>query len=242
VAEIGEVAYGDNRITYRVRRSARRRTTLQITLDPEVGVVVSVPKRTSAKAIREFVAARAGWIVRRASERVLRPEPRQFVDGETLPYLGRPAPLHVQPGAGARVSIDLREGMFCIVAPLRLDGADRRAAIERALIAWYRKRGAEEFAGRVERWSQVAGYRPKAVLVRDQRRRWGSCGADGTLRFNWRLILADPTLIDYVVVHELAHLQARGHGKEFWAEVARLMPDYQVHRRTLREVGPGLGL
>jgi predicted metal-dependent hydrolase len=242
VTETGVVTFGGTNIAYQVRRSARRRKTLQITLDPEVGVVVSVPKRTPAKAIHEFVAHRAEWIVRRASEQVLRPKSRRFANGETLPYLGKQVPVSVQPGAGARVTVKLQTGMFCIVAPLRLAAEERRAAIERALITWYRRRAAEELTDRVDGWSRIAGYRANAVLVRDQRRRWGSCGQDGTLRFNWRLIMAAPALIDYVVVHELAHLQVRNHSKEFWAEVARLMPEYQIHRRALREVGPGLGL
>jgi predicted metal-dependent hydrolase len=242
VAETGVVAFGDTSVSYQVRRSARRRKTLQITLDPEAGVVVFVPKRTPARAIQEFVAGRAEWIVRRASEQVLRPKSRQFVDGESLPYLGMQIPIRVQPGSVARVMVDLESEVFCIVVPFRPSPEQRRVAIERALIAWYRKRALDELANRVESWSRIAGYRPTAVLVRDQRRRWGSCGPDGTLRFNWRLILAAPALIDYVVVHELAHLRVRNHGKEFWAEVARLMPDYQIHRRTLREVGLGLGL
>src|SRR5258708_7883344 len=130
MSETGVVTFGDTSISYQVRRSARRRKTLQITLDPEVGVVVSVPKRTPPKAIQEFVSRRAGWIFQHASEQVLRPKSRQFATGETLPYLGEQIPIRVQPGTGARVTVDLQPGIFCIVAPLRLEAEDRRAAIE----------------------------------------------------------------------------------------------------------------
>jgi predicted metal-dependent hydrolase len=80
------------------------------------------------------------------------------------------------------------------------------------------------------------------VLIRAQRQRWGSCGPDGTLRFNWRILMAPPTLIDYVVVHELAHLRYKHHDSAFWAEVSRLLPDYQLRRARLKEVGPRLSL
>ncbi len=75
------------------------------------------------------------------------------------------------------------------------------------------------------------------VLVRDQRQRWGSCAPDGTLRFNWRVVMLTPTLMEYVVVHELSHLNVASHSKEYWAVVASLLPDAQQRRRRLRKAG-----
>lgn len=105
---------------------------------------------------------------------------------------------------------------------------------------WYKARASERLLVRTEYWAQRAGYAPTAVLVRDQRQRWGSCSPDGTLRFNWRIVMAAPALIDYVVVHELAHLRQRTHSAAFWIEVARLIPDYLLRRSRLKEVGPTL--
>jgi hypothetical protein len=79
-------------------------------------------------------------------------------------------------------------------------------------------------------------------MIRNQRRRWGSCSADGTLRFNWRLVMAPPAIIEYVVVHELAHLRVPNHSPAFWAEVARFIPDYKARRTALRQLGPSLSL
>jgi predicted metal-dependent hydrolase len=81
---------------------------------------------------------------------------------------------------------------------------------------------------------------PSRVLVRDQRRRWGSCAPDGTLRFNWRILMAPPHVVDYVVVHELAHLSVRNHSSTFWAEVERILPRYREAQATLKQVGPSL--
>ena len=80
------------------------------------------------------------------------------------------------------------------------------------------------------------------MLVRDQRRRWGSCAHDGTLRFNWRVMMLEPALIEYVVVHELAHLTVPNHSPEFWAAVSAALPDVPDLRRRLREVGSALPL
>jgi predicted metal-dependent hydrolase len=126
---------------------------------------------------------------------------------------------------------------LAISVPHSLDGSDRRAAVGEALAKWYRRRAAERLGASVARWVAIIGATPKRVLVADQRRRWGSCAADGTLRFNWRIVMADPALLDYVVVHELAHLKQRNHSSAFWAEVAAWMPDYQVRRAQLKESG-----
>jgi predicted metal-dependent hydrolase len=80
------------------------------------------------------------------------------------------------------------------------------------------------------------------VLIRNQRRRWGSCGGDGTLRFNWRLVHAARPLLDCVVVHELAHLAVRNHSSDFWAQVAQIMPDHLERRAALRAIGRRLML
>ncbi len=90
----------------------------------------------------------------------------------------------------------------------------------------------------VERWSPVLGCRPSRVIVRSYKRRWGSCSADGTLRFNWRLTLLDLSALDYVVVHELAHLRERNHARAFWALVAQALPDFKERRLMLRFAHP----
>jgi predicted metal-dependent hydrolase len=88
----------------------------------------------------------------------------------------------------------------------------------------------------VLRWAERMGCAPGPVLVRDQKRIWGSCARDGTIRLNWRLVLLPADLIDYVVVHELTHLTVRNHQPEFWAAVATVLPDYKQRRSRLRHV------
>lgn len=119
-----------------------------------------------------------------------------------------------------------------------LTGSGRRARRPRRVEAWYRERAPLKLPPRVARIGRLLGVRPKDVLIRNQRRRWASCAPDGTLRFNWRAIMAPPTLFDYVVAHELAHLRVRGHTTEYWAVVAQAVPDYRLRRERLREIGP----
>ena len=132
---------------------------------------------------------------------------------------------------------------FRVTVPNTLDGSDRSESIRRAVVGWYRGRAAERLPDVVERWWPRLGRGEKSrILVRDQRQRWGSCAPDGTLRFNWRAMMLKPALIEYVVVHELAHLTHRNHSTDFWGLLSKAMPDAQQRRKSLREEGRALPL
>lgn len=233
-AEAGSITVEAAEIAYTVVRSKRRKRTIEIRVDPQRGVLVAVPRRTPAAEVAELVRRRAGWILRRASELAHRPEPKQLLSGESLPYLGGQVSLLVEPGEAKHVSVNFDGPGITVFVPGNLDGDERRLAVAAGLERWYRGRAAEDLGARVALWWPVVGSEPRDVLVCDQRRRWGSCSADGMLRFNWRLVQLDPVLIDYVVVHELAHLRVRDHSARFWAEVGRVQPDFALRRQRLR--------
>ena len=236
-----EVQSGEATIEYEVRWSRRRRKTVEIRVDGD-RVVVAAPARTPLEEIAAFVLKRATWILRHRPDGRARAARRRFVTGESVPYLGRDVRLVAEPSDGPDATVRLVRGSFELRAPDELPGEERRERIVEAFERWYRTRAEERIPARVDHWSALTGLRPTGVLIRNQRRRWGSCSADGTLRFNWRLILAASALLDYVVVHELAHLAVPNHSADFWTEVARLMPDHLERRATLRAIGPGLTL
>jgi predicted metal-dependent hydrolase len=238
--ECGEVRFGNTVIEYTVLRSRRRRKTVEITLDPADGVLVAVPIATPSDQVRDVVAKRASWIIRRSAAPALTPRPKLFVSGESIPYLGRQIRLSVEPAQVRKAHAFFRHWRFGVVVPQDVQGQERRAAVRGALTRWYRRRAAERLSERTAHWSRLTGITPTAVHIRDQRQRWASCSANGALHFNWRIVMAPPALIDYVIIHELVHLRIRGHSSTFWAEVARLMPDCRLRRARLKEIGPWL--
>lgn len=242
MSEEDHVRYGNSSICYAVMRSARRKKTIEITLDPTEGILVAAPVAASAQAIRDIVLKRASWILARADEGVLQPKPKLFVSGETLPYLGREVRMDVTHADVPAVRLRFSHWAFDLTVPSRLDGEERRTMVRTAFLKWYRRRAADAVRRSVTRWSGLLGVTPTGVAVRDQRQRWGSCGPDGTLRFNWRIVMSDASLLDYVVVHELAHLMHRNHSREFWTTVERVMPDFRLRRQRLKEVGPRLAM
>lgn len=111
-----------------------------------------------------------------------------------------------------------------------------------ALESRYRIAAASYFPKRVAYYQTLTGGSYTRITIRDQKTRWGSCSSRGTLSFNWRLMLAPPAVLDYVVLHELCHLTHMNHSKEFWNSIASIMPDYKVHRTWLKEHGRELTL
>ena len=234
------VRFGDTTIEYEVRRSPRRRKTVEITVDGG-GVRVAAPVRTPDDELRAVVRKRASWILRHASEAILQAAAKRFVSGETLPYLGRNVRMVVTTGDVRWLQIRFDHWRFRIVVPQGMDGSVRYDAIRRAAVRWYRTRAAERLPASVEHWWPRLGRGERSrVLIRDQRQRWGSCSPDGTLRFNWRAMMLPPALIEYIIVHELAHLTHRNHSANFWGLLARAMPDAQERRTRLGEAGRAL--
>lgn len=236
--ERASVEFNGRLIEYTVVRSTRRKKTIEITLDPERGVLVRSPARTTRKDIAELVQKRAGWILNHATEDVLDPTPRRFADGETLLYLGEQIPIVASTAPDRRVSVSLEDGAFQIATPTGISEEDGAAAVKEVVERWYRREAARLLPDTVLRWQgKVSRKKPTQVLIRSQRRRWGSCSSDGSIRLNWRIVMAEPALIDYVVVHELAHLAVMDHSPRYWQKVESAMPDYRLRRKRLNEMG-----
>lgn len=231
------VQFGRTRIAYDIRRSSRR-STVSVTVAPPGQVVLTAPATTPVERLDRVVLKKGQWIVSRLHRvRPLEPAlpPREFVTGETFLYLGRQFRLLVRPGAPG---VRLAEGRFVVQA--KPGPPSEQPAVVRALLCdWYRRHAVARLEEQTRRWAVRLGVEAPSVRVRDQERRWGSCAA-GVVRFNWRIIQAPVRLVDYVVVHELAHLCHDDHGRAFWSKVGQALPDYETRREALRHLGPRL--
>ena len=192
MTERGEITFGDTKIKYQVVRSPRRRKTIEVTVDAPGAVRVAAPVDTPAEQVEEIVRRRARWIIRHDGAATAGAPPRRFVSGESLPYLGRSVRLTVHPTDGTGVAVRFHHWEFDVDVPRSLQGEERIEKVRAAFEAWYRDRASKKLPPQVERIASLLGVQPKAVLIRDQRRRWASCAPDGTLRFNWRAVMAPP--------------------------------------------------
>ena len=236
--ETSAITWGDTRLPYTIRRSARRRKTVAVTVDAAGEVLLVAPEHFTTSRLDAVVGRKAAWIVRRvrrAQAHAPPLSPREFVSGESILYLGRHYRLKVYPeGTG---EVKLRGGWLHVPAAA---GAGQTAHVRAAVIFWFRRHAAERLPERVETWRRKAGVTMTRVVIADQQKRWGSCDRNGTIRLNWRIIQAPMRLVDYVVVHELVHLRHRGHGRDYWQALGRVMPDYERRREDLSQRGIGM--
>ncbi len=229
------IQYGDTTITYEVIRSERRKKTIQtkISLDR---VRVLAPAHTPDQELEDLVRKQAPWILKKRQALTNRPAPKRFVTGETMPYLGEDFPLVVDTDSFIRPWIRFEDGHFLFDAPPQMGEEERRELISNGFIEWYRQKAEEFLPEQVDYWLPfVAGHREPRILIRDQKRRWASCSSDGTLRFNWRVMMLDPELIDYLVVHELTHFLVMNHSPAFWESMAFVMPDARGRSKQLNK-------
>ncbi|MGI8800742.1 MAG: M48 family metallopeptidase [Solirubrobacteraceae bacterium] len=211
---------------YTVRRSARARR-VRVRVDLERGVEVLLPTRTPERAAAAAVAELRPWIERRLEE-VSAVRFRLAERAGWLPYLDER--LAVVPQAG-RTRVHRRGAELLVPA-----GEAARPALER----WYRRAARDEVAGRLDRATGAVGLGYAGLSIRGQRTRWASCAADGAMSFNWRLLLAPEDVLDYVVWHEVCHLEVADHSPRFWALVEARCPDWREPAAWLRRHGQEL--
>ena len=229
-------------IRFELRRSARRTRTIHIRVDGD-RVVLAVPVFTPLSEAREIIRKRARWILDHMARTPAQP-PQLLVDGcGDLPFLGRSVPVVVEAAAVKSAAARLVDGVLRVEAPAVAGDGENEESARRAVIEWLREQAAERLPAEVERWWPTLGRGESArIRIGNQRRQWANCSAEGTMRFSWRVMMLEPELIEYIVVHELAHLTRMDHSKEFWALVAWAMPDAAQRRRRLREAQDTLPL
>lgn len=214
----------------RVIRSGRK--TVALMVNDQAELVIRAPLWVSDELIEGLVIEKSDWI-RNKQESVLRsiPAPRQFLPGEKFPFLGKEYPLDI--GVNQKGSVHLTDRF--IVDPGVSD-------IREGLINWYRKAAKKIIPVRCGHWSALTGLKPGSVHITSAQTRWGSCSSRSSLNFTWRLVMAPLEIVDYVVVHELVHLEIRNHSGSYWERVRSILPDYADKRRWLKDHGRELVL
>ena len=216
-------------IPFTVRRSDRAKR-VRVTVDPARGVEVVLPRRAPARAAEAAIADLRPWIERRQRE-LAATRAAIAQRGDSVPYLGVALALVPDPG---RTRVHRRAGTLLVPAAAQARGP----ALER----WYRRAARAEIAPRLDRACAQAGLAYTRLTIRGQRTRWASCSRTGAMSFNWRLLLASEPVLDYVVWHEVCHLQVMDHSPRFWALLATFCPDYRAQASWLRRHGATLVL
>jgi len=216
------IELGGRPVEYRFAR--RRRRTLGITVDAG-GLRVVAPLRAPWREIEGFLHDKQRWILRKLEEwsRTPRPCVLHGVSGETLPLFGSPVLLEVRHG---KRGAELRDGRLIVGVPNR---SKPTAALQR----WLKQAALEALAPRAAHYAERVGLPAPRVKISNARTQWGVCSEGGAIRLSWRLAHVEPSLADYVVAHEVAHLVEMNHSRRFWALVESLYPGWREARERL---------
>lgn len=225
------VRLGGEVVPYRFRRARRR--TIGIAVD-EHGLHAAAPRWATIAEVESFIREKQVWVLRKLDEaRAARRPAFTWHDGARIPYLGSEVAVIAAP-AGAPSGLVDAQLMIAIAGSLC------PVALREAALGWLHGAALALFRSRAEHLGRDVGVVPKRVSLSNARTQWGSCSADGRVRLSWRLIHLRPALIDYVVVHELAHLRHMNHSARFWRIVEAICPDYRAARRELRDLSHAL--
>jgi predicted metal-dependent hydrolase len=212
-----------------------KRKTIAIIVQRGGKVLVRAPLKAPERTIHAFIQSKSDWIIEKKLQAAqhVDSQVREFADGEKFLIVGQELPLRLAHNQQAALTVQ-HDGFYL-----------SKKALPKALAVfeqWYKLRARQVLTERVQLYAAQHAFRYDKIRITSAKTRWGSCSSRGTLSFTWRLVMAPLAVIDYVVIHELAHLKIKNHSAVFWAEVTRLMPDYKRHRDWLKKNGHFLTL
>ncbi len=230
-AHLHQIQLQGQTISYHLRRSKRRSIGFLIDHD---GLHVTVPSHATQHHIDHALTQKQSWIISKLLETQHRPSAPKMTweDGAQLPFLGQTLTLCVRSDAARLPWFDPERCQL----HLRADERGVQPQVQR----WLQNQARQHFARQLPLFAAQLGVQYQTFALSSARSRWGSCTSRGNIRLNWRLIHFNASLIDYVIAHELAHLQEMNHSPRFWATVARIYPNYAAARLALRQQAPGI--
>lgn len=232
------ITYGTTTIYYYCYKQIRK--DVKISVDLVNGVEVYAPENLDDFKLTQLLQQKAPWISQKLQElhevKTAVP-PKEFVSGEKLPYLGRHYRLKVYKEAIPNPSFKFKQGRFIATVPRAWSQDQIQEHLEQKLIHWYREHGLKKIKERAKEYQSMLGVEPRSLQLRTQHKRWGTCTPNGDIYLNWRIVMAPIRVIDYIIVHELAHLIVPEHNDKFWRIVRTTLPNYKEAKEWLRVHG-----
>lgn len=225
---------------FEVRRSHRRKTASINVVEGQVEIVV--PMDLPLCDIEDVLYQKRAWIREkiRLHAGAMPTKEKEYVSGEAFTYLGKNYRLKILPdGLG---EVKLRAGYLELGMVNGFPVSKRDDFIKKQISLWFKRHAEKRLRDKVKRLSTSLGLDVKSVSIQDYKSRWGSCSAEGDISFNWRIIMAPHSIVDYVVAHEICHLIEHNHSPKFWKQVERLIPDYKKRKEWLRENSGSLNI
>lgn len=207
-----------------------KRASIGLEVNAKAHLIVRAPLGASEKTIQKVIEEKALWIQKaklKMEQKLQNFESKKFTSGEKFLYLGKEYPLEI--GNFYKMPLDLKEAF-------QLSRRYEQNASE-VFLHWYKRKAMQKIGERARFFYALTGLKYSQIKINSAQTRWGSCAHSGNLNFSWRLIMAPEAVIDYVVVHELVHLEEKNHSANFWNKVKKILPEYSEHKKWLQDNG-----
>lgn len=165
---------------------------------------------------------------------------KEYVAGEKFPYRGRRFMLRTQGVESKTTELNFKSNMFWVYIPINILKEEWPQQVKEALVTWYKKQAKKVFKEKLDSYAKLLSVQYNQLVIKEQKTKWGSCSKKGNINLNWRVILAPNQVIDYIIIHELAHLRYMNHSKDFWHLISSYLSDYKRWKMWLEENGETL--
>jgi len=222
-----------------------RKKTIELTIGLNSRMTVKAPQGMAEDAITTNLFRRAKWIINnldRMEDIIHYESSKEFVSGEKYPLRGRRYRLKVMENDADAATLKFLNGKFIATVPDGIPESEYRNHLYPLFLEYYQRKAEQIVNERVKRYLKYFDDEPSLIKVQDLKGKWGNCSKKNQLRFNWRIVMAKTSIIDYVVVHEMCHLKHKNHSKEYWDSIKTIMPDYEQRKEWLRVNGKLLSI
>ena len=230
-----EIILADRHFFYQVKRKARS-NNINMKLVTPTTIEISVPKTVETAELQKLLHKNQKWILKRSEQLNLlaaNPVNTSLNHGSQVLYQGRPYFLHIHPSDTKHPAIFLHPGRIHLSIPVAKMNDSSLLAYD-MLRRWYIENATHHFTEKTTFWAGRIAVQPAKISIRDQKTRWGSCSSRGNINFNWRIVMAPPEIMDYLVIHELCHMRIPNHSSLYWQLVEQFMPEYRQRRDWLK--------
>jgi len=227
----------NHQLTYHVKYTKKRKS-VQLKIVSSTHLEIAAPNAFPKASIEKILHEKASWIIKKIVHlKVVAANPlnKSITGGATILYLGHPHTLVLHTDK-EKPMISVQDYKIFIQVPI-INTEQTSCFLESLLKQWYRQQAQQLLVATTSLWSAKIAVQPQRITIKEQKTRWGSCSSKGNINYNWRIVMAPPEVIDYLVIHELCHLRVPNHSLLFWQEVARFSPNFKQHRAWLKTNG-----